>query len=91
MEVYRLVLMDRNPPSARREYRVCLVKLAPSGAVESWEPETTVAGGTQEEAHAALMAMAGLAEGEEHEEILAMAGAFYLPVLRETELPTGDE
>ncbi len=75
MEAYRLVLMDRYPHPENREYRVCLVDIGPDGGAASWQPDTPAPSGeTQEEAHAALM---------------AMAGAFYLPVLRETELPTG--
>ncbi len=72
MEAYRLVLMDRYPHSEFRDYRVCRVTLNAYGKVESWEPETLAAGETQEEAYAAHAAM--------HQ-------AFYLPALRESELP----
>ena len=70
---YRVVLMDKFSHPEFREYRVCEVQAGVTGDVTAWTPDTPAPRGeSQEEAHAAC---------------LAMAGAFYLPVLRETELP----
>ena len=72
MQIFRLVLMDRHPHPEHREYRVCAVEMNEAGDVTWWQPETLLTGETQEELHGMHA---------------AMHGAFYLPVLRETELP----